>query len=98
MNEFLQIIKGTPLYVYSILAYLLFVGIKSTKTRVVHIPMLFVIPLILLAIKYKTLFSEDVLVFCIVIMVCSITSFFISAEDKIKVIKKRMVNPSTWEL
>ncbi|ETZ04937.1 hypothetical protein K737_300632 [Holospora undulata HU1] len=29
MNEFVHIIKGTPLYVWAILCYLLFVGIKS---------------------------------------------------------------------
>jgi hypothetical protein len=68
MNEFLQIIKGTPLYVWVILVYLLFVGTKSIKTRVIYLPKLFIVPLILLAIKYKTLLSKDALVFCLVIM------------------------------
>lgn len=34
MNEFVHIIKGTPLYVWAILCYLLFVGIKSIKANV----------------------------------------------------------------
>lgn len=88
MNEFLQIIKGTPLYVWAILIYLLFVGIKSIKTRVVYLPKLFIIPLILPAIKYKILFSEDALVFCLMIIVASIASFFIHTRNTIKVIKK----------
>lgn len=88
MNEFLQIIKGTPLYVWAILVYLLFVGIKSMKTRVVYLPKLFVIPLILLAIKYKTLLSIDALVFCLVILVGSAISFFMHFMYKIRVIKR----------
>lgn len=92
MNEFVHIIKGTPLYVWAILCYLLFVGIKSIKTRVIYLPKLFIIPLILLAIKYKTLLSDDALVFCLVIMGGSIASFFINTGNTLKVIKKRMFN------
>lgn len=87
MTEFLQIIKGTPLYVWAILVYLLFIGIKSIKTRVVYLPKLFIIPLILLIIKYQTLFSEDILAFCSMITVASIASFFIHAGNKLKIIK-----------
>ena len=83
-----NIIQGTPLYVWTILCYLLFVGIKSIKTSFVYIPKLFIIPLILLAIKYKMLLSDDALVFCLVIMGGSIASFFINKGKKIKVIKK----------
>ncbi len=72
--------------------YLLFVGIKSIKTRVIYLPKLFIIPLILLAIKYKTLLSDDALVFCLVIMGGSIASFFINTGNTLKVIKKRMFN------
>lgn len=88
MNEFVHIIKGTPLYVWAILCYLLFVGIKSIKTRVIYLPKLFILPLILLAIKYKTLLSDDALVFCLVIIGGSIASFFTNTGNTIKVIKK----------
>lgn len=88
MNEFVHIIKGTPLYVWAILCYLLFIGIKNIKTRVIYLPKLFIIPLILLAIKYKTLLSDDALVLCLVIMGGSIASFFINTGNTITIIKK----------
>ncbi len=88
MNEFIHVIKGTPSYVWTILCYLLFVGIKSIKTRVLYILKLFIIPLILLAIKYKTLLSDDALVFYLVIIGGSIATFFINTGNTIKVINK----------
>lgn len=88
MNNFVHIIKGTPLYVWAILCYLLFVGIKSIKTRVIYLPKLFIIPLTWLAINYKTLLSDNALIFCLVIMGGSIASFFINKGNTIKIIKK----------
>jgi hypothetical protein len=87
MSECLQIVKGTPLYVWAILIYLLFVGIKSTKTRIVYLPNLFIIPFVLLAIKYKTFLSMDAVGFCLVIMLAAIGSFFVQAGNKLKIIK-----------
>ncbi|MBL3284897.1 hypothetical protein Sarmat_00756 [Rickettsiales endosymbiont of Paramecium tredecaurelia] len=86
----MQIIKGTPLYIWGVLAYLLFVGIKSVKTRVIYLPKLFIIPLVLLSMKYKTFLSEDVLVFCFAIIVGGTSGFFMHFKHKIKVIKKEV--------
>jgi len=69
-------------------SYLLFVGIKNIKTRVIYLPKLFIIPLILLAIKYKANISDDALVSCLVIMGGSIAGFFINTGNTLKVIKK----------
>ena len=42
-----------PLWVWGIFIYLLFIGIRSTKKHVVSIPKLFVIPTILITLKWK---------------------------------------------
>ncbi len=76
MNEIFQIIKGTPFYVWSI-------GIKSMKTRVVYIPTLFIPALIVLAIKYKMIFSDDALVFCLVMMGGRLIGLFITTGNTI---------------
>lgn len=86
--RFLTIIKGTPLWVWAILCYLLFIGIKSIKTNIIHLPKLFIIPLILLAMKYKTFLSDDALVFCLTITGGIIAGFFINKGSAIKIMRK----------
>lgn len=46
MDTVMGFLKGTPWYVYLILAYLIFVGIKSVKGGVVPIQKLFIIPIV----------------------------------------------------
>lgn len=87
MSEFLQIIKGTPFWVWIILAEILFVGIIHLQTRTLRLSSVFIIPVILLAVQYQKFLSSDALVWCLVIMVGSIASFLIHAYNKIKVIK-----------
>lgn len=87
MSEFLHIIKGTPLYVWFILVYLLFVGINSLKQNIVYLPKLFIIPFVLLAIKYKAFLSGEAVVFFLVIAMASLGSFFIHANNKVEIVK-----------
>ncbi len=51
MNKAISIIIGTPVYVWAILIYLVFVGIKAINTRIVYLPKVFIIPLVLMAVK-----------------------------------------------
>ena len=60
MDEGTSIIKfiihtiiGTPWWVWIILVYLLFVGIKALKPRIVYLPKLFIIPAVLSSMQYK---------------------------------------------
>jgi hypothetical protein len=87
MSELLRIIKGTPFYVWIILGYLLFIGIKSLRTQIVYLPKLFIIPLVLLSIRYTIFLSQDVIVFCFVIFLGVIGSFGIHMNKKITIIK-----------
>lgn len=38
VNNIIKIIATTPLYVWAILAYLLFVGIKAMRNHIVYLP------------------------------------------------------------
>lgn len=49
---FLDLLKGTPIWVWILFAYLIFIGVKSLKTRSVFIPKLFIVPLVLIFTKY----------------------------------------------
>ncbi|MBH1989860.1 MAG: hypothetical protein I8H80_01635 [Alphaproteobacteria bacterium] len=57
----MAIITGTPIWVWGILAYIMYVGIQATKERIVWIPKLFIIPIILIALKYQVFLSEHAL-------------------------------------
>ena len=50
-------ISGTPTWVWFIFAYLIFVGIRATKTRPVYIPKLFIVPVVISGLMYKTFMS-----------------------------------------
>ena len=56
--KFIEIIMGTPWWVWAILAYLIFVGIKSTHNRILSLPKLFIIPAVLVGSKYKIFGTE----------------------------------------
>jgi hypothetical protein len=49
MSEFLQIIKGTPFWVWIILAEILFVGIIHLQTRTLRLSSIFIIPVIFIS-------------------------------------------------
>lgn len=50
-------IGGAPIWVWGILGYLLYVGIKATRTRIIYIPKILIIPAVLISLNYKTLIS-----------------------------------------
>ncbi|WP_342269545.1 hypothetical protein [Rickettsia endosymbiont of Orchestes rusci] len=54
-----QAIIGTPFWVWGIFIYVLFVGLKAAHTRVISLPKLFIIPVILVGIKYKLFLSGN---------------------------------------
>jgi hypothetical protein len=52
-----KIAIDTPTWVWGVLAYLLVVGIKAMRDRIVYLPKLFIMPIILMGLKYKALIS-----------------------------------------
>jgi len=52
-------VNGTPVWVWVVFAYLVFLGLKATYDRVVYIPKLFIIPTILIGLQYKIYLSGN---------------------------------------
>ncbi|MDQ0317195.1 hypothetical protein [Amorphus orientalis] len=48
-------LEGTPWWVWALLAYMIFVGIKSSKTNVVPLTKLFILPVVIIAIEFEAL-------------------------------------------
>jgi uncharacterized membrane protein AbrB (regulator of aidB expression) len=49
----LDIVTHTPLYIWLVFGYLIFIGIKSTKAHIIPIPFLFTAPFIITTLRYN---------------------------------------------
>jgi hypothetical protein len=87
MYKIISIMRGTPVWVWVVLAELLYVGIKATRSRVVYLPTLFIIPVLLLGLKYKTFFSREIVIFMGVVMVSALVSFVAHRNARVEVLK-----------
>lgn len=58
MNSIQQIIIGTPWWVYALFIYLIWIGIIASKTRVVSLKKLFIVPIIFGFISIHTLVTS----------------------------------------
>lgn len=88
MKELFSILRGTPVWVWLVLAELLYVGIKATRSRIVYIPTLFVIPVLLLGLKYKALFSQETGILLGALLLSAVISFIAHRNARIEVIKE----------
>jgi len=69
--QILYILKSTPFYVYLLFSYLIFIGIKSTKPRIISSPIkLFIMPLIFSLFSLKEVTNiEDFLLFILIMAI-----------------------------
>jgi hypothetical protein len=91
--QLLKIISGTPTWVWFVFGYLIFIGIRATRTRIVYIPKLFIIPLVLSGLKYKVFMASNLTVwlgYFICLALTSFASYKYTAMQKIKIIASRM--------
>lgn len=58
------ILCGTPIWVWCLLMYLLFVGYKATKTRIIFVPILFLVPTALLLLTTRSLWVQGIMGLC----------------------------------
>ena len=59
LNVIIGIISGTPLWVWAIFAYLIFIGIKSLDSQKIFLPRLLIIPVLMLGLRYKVFLLND---------------------------------------
>lgn len=103
-SSIFKVISGTPMWVWFILGYLIFIGIRATRARVVYIPKLFIVPLVLFGLKYKMLIVVSLSVglgYFICLFLSSFLGYKHSAMQKIEIIKESMsvkLPPNYWIL
>lgn len=87
---FLDVLKGTPTWVWVVLGYLIVIGILAFKKRVVSLPKLFIIPVVLTAINYNKFLqgSYSVWAWYLLCLLAAIYTGYLSATRiKVKTFK-----------
>ena len=104
METIWQILTHTPLWVYLLFVYLVFIGVKCSKTRITPMGKLFVIPIIFMILAIETLVAQvgvsafSVSVWIVAILFGSLLGWYqifrlaIEADKQNKLIK----TPGTW--
>ncbi len=85
MLSILKIVSGAPIWVWPLLAYLIFVGIRMSKQRIVYIPALFIVPAIFIALKLKACPLGVLINFIVISIFTTLSAVFgpkISVEAK----------------
>ncbi len=89
--EFLfRVITSTPWWVWGIFAYLMMIGIKSMRTHSVSLPKLFIMPAVLIGLRYKTfnLGGEAVMLAYIACLLLGCTiGFLLGQRTHVKVLR-----------
>lgn len=65
MSGFLKIVTGTPIWVWAILGYLIYVGVQALKPRTVGLQRLIFLPLVLILLKYRLLTQPDAWIYVV---------------------------------
>lgn len=82
-----DIIKNTPIWVWGILLYLLYVGIQALKPRIVTLDKLIFLPLALIALKFRVFLSPDAWIYLIGLSAGLFAGFAKVRNSPIKVLK-----------
>jgi hypothetical protein len=72
-----DILSGTPVWVFFIFAYLVFIGVRATKDRTVHIGKMFLMPSIFFALFLIKLITTWRLDICAIFFAALIVSLFV---------------------
>jgi len=86
----IEVIIGTPLWVWPILCYLLYVGFKATRDRVISPYKLMIMPLVFIIVNYKIMFIKSNLMTHIGFLLIGCGLGFILAKNiPIQILKAR---------
>jgi hypothetical protein len=99
MDSIIYALVGTPLWVWGILTYLLFIGIRAIKIRLLHPLRLFVVPIIFTGINYKLIFSgNNFSTYMIFLITGFLIGFFVGLKTSIKILHnlKRIELPGNY--
>lgn len=93
MNLIIHALKGTPIWVYVVFFYLISIGIKALKSRVISLKKMFVLPFVFLAMFLYDQLRFFNLLFCAIWLLClivgSAVGWVLNKKTTIKADKKK---------
>lgn len=97
----IQLILKTPLWAWVVLTCLIFLGFMETKDRWTNVYKLFIVPLILLALKIRIFFSAEIWViesYALPYVFCFLFSYNLTKTKDIKfgVNSDKIFVPGSW--
>ena len=97
--QVVYILKSTPFYVYLLFIYLMFIGIKATKPRVVLYPIkLFITPLVFWAFFIKQLNRiEDLLLVFVLITISIFINLKLFKPPPVQIENNISIIPGSWQ-
>lgn len=87
MSGVLCALKGTPFWVWFLLLYIVYVGIKATHSKVVYLPKIFILPSILIFLKLLIFSLDNFIIFAFFLFVGAIFGFSIHRNLNVVVIE-----------
>jgi len=104
METMVSILSGIPLWVYAVLAYGIFMGIRAMAVRTVSLKMLLLLPLVFLGLSLSSLVPLAVgaplvaVVWLLCVALGAVLGWFYLTADPLSVErdKGRLVVPGTW--
>lgn len=87
MNGLLDILTHTPVWVWLLLAYLLYVGFKATRTHVLSLSKLFIMPVIFMGLKYTVVMSNSFFVYIVYLLIGVGIGWMVAKKTPIQILK-----------
>jgi hypothetical protein len=105
-NSIWEIIANTPWWVFVLLVYLIRVGLGATRSRIVPVRRLLILPTIFIALSFVSMYNnmqltfDHVLIWSAAFMIGSCLGWLQFKALKIKAVKNRasLYVPGTWSL
>lgn len=99
----IKLLKGTPLWAYAIFAYILFIGIRATRSHTVSFYRLLILPIVFLGLtvyKKYNLVWDHLLIYAIALIIGTFLGWLLTAKLKIKCDKttKMVEMPGTYSV
>lgn len=97
--QILYILKATPTYVYLLFSYLIFIGIKAIKPRIISCPIkLFIMPLVFLFLSIKRLTNiEDFLLIVTLVFISIFINKNILKAPLVEIENDTIILPGSWQ-
>ena len=95
----IEMIKGTPLWVFIIFAYLIWVGLKDTKPQTNALPIFFIAPIILIALNILQIGKDESLCYSGYVIIGAMVGVALTWHSNFVIHKHNasISTPGTWQ-